>query len=168
MAVPFWDLEPQRRGDGEVRGGPATAGSSLSQAPDFSDAPPWRSHWIACGRQARHGAPVNFHIGGGDMSECQPPATDAGVAANYASFPVTFFLGNAKTIATLHRRRDLSPLPEAEPCLGRERPWAGCRSSSSHVDWMWKECARRARAPRVRTPAERSTSDAKIYGWLLV
>jgi predicted TIM-barrel fold metal-dependent hydrolase len=141
MAVPFWDIdlsiaEMKRCRDNGHKG------IIFSQAPEFFGTPKlgdrhWDRLWAAAQDME---LAVNFHIGGGDMSgvELLPPT--AGLHANYASFPVTFFVSNAKTIATLigsgicHRFPDLK-FVSVESGIG----WIPFAIQA--LDWMWTECA---------------------------
>jgi predicted TIM-barrel fold metal-dependent hydrolase len=141
MAVPFWDIDLSIAEMERCRAN-GHRGMIFSQAPEFFGVPRlgdthWDRLWAAAQEME---LPVNFHIGGGDMSgvELLPPS--AGVHTNYASFPVTFFVSNTKTIATLigsgicHRFPELK-LVSVESGVG----WLPFVTQA--LDWMWKECA---------------------------
>jgi predicted TIM-barrel fold metal-dependent hydrolase len=141
MAVPFWDVDLSIAEMKRCRD-KGHKGIIFSQAPEFFGTPKlgdrhWDRLWAAAQDME---LAVNFHIGGGDMSgvELLPPT--AGLHANYASFPVTFFVSNAKTIATLigsgicHRFPDLK-FVSVESGIG----WIPFAIQA--LDWMWTECA---------------------------
>lgn len=140
MAVPFWDIDLSIA---EMTRCAAMGhrGMVFSQAPEFfgqpklSD-PHWDRLWAAAEEMQ---LTVNFHIGSGDLSGMEMLHPTAGVHANYASFPVTFFMGNARTIATLigsgicHRFPKLN-FVSVESGVG----WLPFLCEG--LDWMWKEC----------------------------
>ena len=87
------------------------------------------------------GLPVNFHIASGDISlvETGGGFTDIGAHASYASMGVSFFMGNARTLAQLtcggicHRFPDLN-FVSVESGVG----WIPFALAS--LDWQWKNC----------------------------
>jgi predicted TIM-barrel fold metal-dependent hydrolase len=89
---------------------------------------------------------VNFHIGGGDMSGVNLLPPEAGAAANYASFPVTFFVGNAKTIATLTGGGICHRFPRLK-FVSVESGVGWLTFALAALDWMWKECNVRKEHP---------------------
>jgi len=140
MAVPFWDLDAA-----VAEMDRATAlghkGMIFSQAPEaFAQPklgdPHWDRIWAAAQDMELS---VNFHIGGGDMSGVDMLHHSSGAAANWASFPVTFWVTNAKTIAILigsgicHRFPRLN-FVSVESGVG----WLPFIAEG--LDWMWKEC----------------------------
>lgn len=139
MAVPFWDLE---RSIAEMERSAARGhrGIIFSQAPEYfgqpvlSD-PHWDRLWAAAQDLE---LPVNFHIAGGDMSGVNLLHESCGPHTNYAAFPVTFFLSNARTIASLiaggvcHRFPRLN-FVSVESGVG----WIPFTVQA--LDWMWKE-----------------------------
>lgn len=140
MAVPFWDIDASIA-EMERCVGLGHRGIIFSQAPEFFGQPTlgdphWDRIWAA-GQEME--LPVNFHIGGGDMTGVNMLPPSAGVAANYASFPVTFFVSNARTVATLigagvcHRFPRLN-FVSVESGVG----WLPFVTEA--LDWMWKEC----------------------------
>jgi predicted TIM-barrel fold metal-dependent hydrolase len=140
MAVPFWDID---RSIAEMKRAAELGHKGLlfSQAPEFfgepvlSD-PHWDRLWAAAQDM---GLTVNFHIGGGDMEGINLLHPSAGAAANFAAFPVTFWITNGRTIAQLigggicHRFPDLN-FVSVESGVG----WLPFIMSG--LDWMWKEC----------------------------
>jgi predicted TIM-barrel fold metal-dependent hydrolase len=141
MAVPFWDIDLSIAEMERCRAN-GHRGMIFSQAPEFFGAPRlgdtyWDRLWAAAQDMELS---VNFHIGGGDMSGVDLLPPSAGVHTNYASFPVTFFVSNTKTIATLigsgicHRFPDLK-FVSVESGVG----WLPFVTQA--LDWMWKECA---------------------------
>lgn len=140
MAVPFWDLDASIK-EMERCVGLGHKGVVFSQAPEDFGAPVltdphWDRLWAAA--QEMH-LSVNFHIGSGEASIPQMLHPSAGVHANYASFPMTFFLGNARTVAMLigggvcHRFPDLK-FVSVESGVG----WVPFALQA--LDWMWTEC----------------------------
>ena len=84
--------------------------------------------------------PVNFHIASGDTSLLDRAGhPDNGPHANYASMGVSFFMGNARTIAQLtcggicHRFPELA-FVSVESGIG----WIPFALDS--LDWQWKNC----------------------------
>ncbi|MCU1454702.1 MAG: hypothetical protein JWN46_2848 [Acidimicrobiales bacterium] len=140
MAVPFWDIDLSIR-EMERCAELGHKGIVFSQAPEdfgspmLSD-PHWDKLWDAAQSMKLS---VNFHIGSGDATMPQMLHPTAGVHANYASFPMTFFLGNAKTVAILigsgicHRFPDLK-FVSVESGVG----WVPFALQA--LDWMWREC----------------------------
>jgi predicted TIM-barrel fold metal-dependent hydrolase len=84
--------------------------------------------------------PVNFHIGSGDMSDMRLLPPEAGAAANYASFPVTFFVGNCRAIATLTGAGICHRFPRLK-FVSVESGVGWLTFALEALDWMWKECA---------------------------
>jgi predicted TIM-barrel fold metal-dependent hydrolase len=84
------------------------------------------------------GLPVNFHIATADQTSL-PGLPEHGAHANYASMGVSFFMGNARTIAQLicsgicHRFPDLN-FVSVESGIG----WIPFALDS--LDWQWKNC----------------------------
>ena len=142
MGVPFWDIDLSIK-EMERCAAAGHRGIIFSQAPEsfgqpsLSD-PYWDRLWAAA-QEMR--LPVNFHIGSSDLdtSSVSMLHPSAGVAADYASFPVTFFMGNVRTIATLigggicHRFPDLKFI-SVESGVG----WVPFALQA--LDWMWNEC----------------------------
>lgn len=142
MAVPFWDLDLATR-EIERAASIGHKGLIFSQQPDAFGCPRLSDpHWDPLWARAQEmGLSVNFHIGSGDVtsSDMNMLHESAGLHANYASFPVTFFMGNCRTIATLigggvcHRFPDLE-FVSVESGIG----WIPFALQG--LDWMWKEC----------------------------
>jgi predicted TIM-barrel fold metal-dependent hydrolase len=140
MAVPFWDIDLSIK-EMERCVALGHKGLVFSQAPEafgspmLSD-PHWDKLWAAAQEMQLS---VNFHIGSGDATMTQMLHPSAGVHTNYATFPMTFFLDNAKTVATLisggicHRFPDLK-FVSVESGVG----WVPFALQA--LDWMWKEC----------------------------
>ena len=112
-------------------------------------------HWDPMWASAQEkGLPVNFHIASGDMTLLANAGhPDNGAHANYASMGVSFFMGNARTIAQLicggicHRFPDLN-FVSVESGVG----WIPFALEA--LDWQWKNCGVRHRAPGVRAAAD--------------
>jgi predicted TIM-barrel fold metal-dependent hydrolase len=141
MAVPFWDIDlsVQEMTRCKEQG---HRGMIFSQSPEhfgtpvLSD-PHWDRLWAAAQDLELS---VNFHIGGGDASAAMTMLHDtAGIHANFASFPVTFFVSNCRTVATLigggvcHRFPRLN-FVSVESGIG----WIPFALQA--LDWMWTEC----------------------------
>jgi predicted TIM-barrel fold metal-dependent hydrolase len=140
MAVPFWDIDLSIK-EMERCVALGHKGMVFSQAPEAFGSPVltdphWDKLWAAAQEMKLS---VNFHIASGDSTLPQMLHPSAGAHANFAVFPVTFFLGNARTIASLvgsgicHRFPDLK-FVMVESGVG----WIPfCLQA---LDWMWKEC----------------------------
>jgi predicted TIM-barrel fold metal-dependent hydrolase len=140
MSLPFWDLdesiaEMARAKDLGHRGVVFTNGPEYFGLPKLS-APHWDRLWATAQEME---LPVNFHIasaGAGDSMQLLDESH--GPAANYASIPVTFFLGNCRAIASLisggicHRYPDLK-FVSVESGVG----WLPFLLDA--LDWMWVE-----------------------------
>jgi predicted TIM-barrel fold metal-dependent hydrolase len=140
-ALPFWDVDLSVAEMERCRAN-GHRGVIFSQAPEFFGQPKLGDpHWDRLWAAAQDlDLAVNFHIGGGDMSGVNLLHETSGPAANYASFPVTFFVSNTKTVATLigsgicHRFPKLN-FVSVESGVG----WLPFVVEA--LDWMWKECA---------------------------
>jgi predicted TIM-barrel fold metal-dependent hydrolase len=97
----------------------------------------WDPMWAAAQEME---LPVNFHIASGDTSLLANAGhPDNGPHANYASMGVSFFMGNARTVASLicggicHRFPSLK-FVSVESGVG----WLPFALDS--LDWQWKNC----------------------------
>jgi predicted TIM-barrel fold metal-dependent hydrolase len=140
MAVPFWDIDLSIA-EMERCVALGHRGMVFSQAPeDFGSPilgdPHWDRLWAAAQEMELS---INFHIGSGDATLPQMLHESAGPHANFAAFPMTFFLGNARTMAILiasgicHRFPDLK-FVSVESGVG----WIPFAMQA--LDWMWTEC----------------------------
>jgi predicted TIM-barrel fold metal-dependent hydrolase len=140
LAVPFWDIDLSIA-EMERCVALGHKGMVFSQQPEDFGAPMlsdphWDKLWAAAQEMELS---VNFHIGSGNAAIPAMLHPSAGVHTNYASFPMTFFLGNARTMATLigggicHRFPDLK-FVSVESGVG----WIPFAMQA--LDWMWKEC----------------------------
>jgi predicted TIM-barrel fold metal-dependent hydrolase len=141
MATPFWDIDLSIKEMERCRS-KGHRGLIFSQAPEDFGAPTladpyWDRLWAAAQDLEMS---VNFHIGSGDSStvhQMLPPS--AGKHSNFASFPVTFFVSNCRTVATLigggvcHRFPRLN-FVSVESGIG----WIPFALQA--LDWMWTEC----------------------------
>jgi predicted TIM-barrel fold metal-dependent hydrolase len=140
-SLPFWDLpatlrEMRRCADAGHRGIVFSQDPSAFGLPGLTD-----RHWDAMWSSAQEmGLPVNFHIASGDTSLLSNAGhPDNGAHANYASMGVSFFMGNARTIAQLicggicHRFPDLN-FVSVESGIG----WIPFALDS--LDWQWTNC----------------------------
>jgi predicted TIM-barrel fold metal-dependent hydrolase len=140
-SLPFWDLEATLAEIDRC----STAGHKgivFSQEPGAFGLPRLTDrHWDPMWASAQEkGLPVNFHIASGDMSLLADTGhPDNGPHANYASIGVSFFMGNARTIAQLvcggicHRFPDLN-FVSVESGVG----WIPFALEA--LDWQWKNC----------------------------
>jgi predicted TIM-barrel fold metal-dependent hydrolase len=141
MATPFWDIDLSIKEMTRCRE-MGHRGLIFSQAPeDFGSPtladPHWDRLWAAAQEMEMS---VNFHIGSGDSSTTlQMLPASVGIHSNFASFPVTFFVSNCRTIATLigggvcHRFPELN-FVSVESGIG----WIPFTLQA--LDWMWTEC----------------------------
>jgi predicted TIM-barrel fold metal-dependent hydrolase len=140
MAVPFWDIDLSIK-EMERCVALGHKGMVFSQAPeDFGSPTLTDPHWDRLWAAAQEmDLSVNFHIASGDAAMPQMLHPSAGAHANFATFPMTFFLGNAKTVAMLigggicHRFPDLK-FVSVESGVG----WIPFALQA--LDWMWTEC----------------------------
>ena len=154
-ALPFWDLDATLA---EIDRCAAMGhqGIVFTQDPGYFGLPELTDrHWDPMWASAQEkGLPVNFHIASGDLDLFSIGHPDNGLHANYASMGVSFFMGNARTIAQLicggicHRFPDLN-FVSVESGIG----WIPFALEA--LDWQWKNCGVADRAPRVRPAAER-------------
>ena len=140
-SLPFWDLdatiaEIERCTEAGHRGIIFSQEPAAFGLPRLADRY-WDRLWAAT--QAL-GVPVNFHIATGDLSLLEDQgAEETGPHANYASIGVSFFLGNARTMAQLtcsgicHRFPDLN-FVSVESGVG----WIPFALDA--LDWQWKNC----------------------------
>lgn len=139
-SLPFWDLSATIAEMERCRA-MGHRGVIFSQDPGYFGLPVltdrhWDPMWAAAQEM---GLPVNFHIGSGDPSPGAGGHPDNGPHANYASFGVTFFMSNARTIAQLvcggicHRFPDLN-FVSVESGVG----WIPYALDA--LDWQWKNC----------------------------
>ena len=140
-SLPFWDLDATIA-EMERCAGNGHRGVIFTQDPSYFGLPVltdryWDRLWGAAQSMQ---LPVNFHIASGDNSLLQRAGhPDNGPHANYASMGVSFFMGNARTIAQLvcggicHRFPDLS-FVSVESGIG----WIPFALDS--LDWQWMNC----------------------------
>jgi predicted TIM-barrel fold metal-dependent hydrolase len=142
-SLPFWDLDATLK---EIERCSANGhrGIVFSQDPSAFGLPALTDrHWDPMWASAQEkGLPVNFHIASGDISLFTSGGgltAEAGPRANYASMGVSFFMGNARTLASLicggicHRFPELN-FVSVESGVG----WIPFAVDS--LDWQWKNC----------------------------
>jgi uncharacterized protein len=139
-SLPFWDLEAtlaeiERCAAAGHRGIVFSQDPSAFGLPGLTD-----RHWDPMWASAQEkGLPVNFHIASGDMSLMDTGNPANGAHANYASMGVSFFMGNARTVAQLicggicHRFPNLN-FVSVESGIG----WIPFALDS--LDWQWLNC----------------------------
>jgi predicted TIM-barrel fold metal-dependent hydrolase len=141
-SLPFWDREAtlaeiERCAALGHRGIVFTQDPSAFGLPALTD-----RHWDPMWASAQEkGLPVNFHIASGDISLFTSGGglPGAGPHANYASMGVSFFMGNARTIASLicggicHLFPNLN-FVSVESGIG----WIPFAVEA--LDWQWKNC----------------------------
>jgi predicted TIM-barrel fold metal-dependent hydrolase len=139
--LPFWDLDATLR---EIDRCTAAGhrGINFTQDPTAFGLPRltdrhWDPMWASMQEKR---LPVNFHIASGDISLLADAGhPDAGAHANYASMGVSFFMGNARTIAQLicggvcHRFPGVD-FVSVESGVG----WLPFALDS--LDWQWLNC----------------------------
>ena len=139
--LPFWDLDATLA---EIERGEAMGhrGIVFSQDPSAFGLPHLTDpHWDPMWAKAQElRQPVNFHIATGDTSLLENAGhPSVGPQALYASMGVSFFMGNARTIANLtcggicHRFPELS-FVSVESGVG----WIPFALDA--LDWQWKNC----------------------------
>lgn len=163
-SLPFWDLdatiaEMARCADKGHRGVMFTQDPGFFGLPVLTDRY-WDRMWAAAEEMR---LPVNFHIASADnglLGRAGHP--DNGVHANYASMGVSFFMGNARTLAQLicggicHRFPNLD-FVSVESGIG----WIPFALDA--LDWQWKNCGVHHEHPEYELlPSEFFTR--QIYG----
>jgi predicted TIM-barrel fold metal-dependent hydrolase len=140
-SLPFWDLdatlaEIDRCAALDHRGINFTQDPTAFGLPGLTD-PHWDPMWAS---MQEKGLPVNFHIASGDTSLLERSGHQScGAHANYASMGVSFFMGNARTIAQLicggicHRFPGVN-FVSVESGIG----WLPFAVAA--LDWQWKNC----------------------------
>ena len=140
MSLPFWDLdltlkEMRRAADNGHKGVIFSGVTEAWGQPDITD-----RYWDPVWAQAQEmGLLVNFHIASGDISSVGNGNPQNGKHANYAMVGVSFFLGNAQTIARLtcggvcHRFPELN-FVSVESGIG----WIPFALAS--LDWQFLNC----------------------------
>jgi predicted TIM-barrel fold metal-dependent hydrolase len=140
-SLPFWSLE-ETLAEIERCAAAGHRGIVFSQDPSAFGLPQLTDrHWDPMWASAQEkGLPVNFHIASGDMSLLDNAGhPDNGAHANYASMGVSFFMGNARTVAQLicggicHRFPELN-FVSVESGIG----WLPFALAA--LDWQWKNC----------------------------
>jgi predicted TIM-barrel fold metal-dependent hydrolase len=140
-AVPFWDIDLAvkeiERAVGNGHKGIMLSGEPESWGQKPLTSPFWDPIWAVC---QDLDVPVNFHIAAGDVSNVRGTVPEHGERAHFASFGVSFFLGNASTISKLtfggvcHRFPRLN-FVSVESGIG----WLPFALSA--MDWQWQNCA---------------------------
>jgi len=139
-SLPFWDL-PATLAEIERCAALGHRGIVFTQDPGFFGLPEltdryWDPMWASAQEKQM---PVNFHIASGNLDLFNVGHADNGPHANYAAMGVSFFLGNARTIAQLvtggicHRFPDLN-FVSVESGIG----WIPFALEA--LDWQWKNC----------------------------
>jgi predicted TIM-barrel fold metal-dependent hydrolase len=138
--LPFWDLE-ETLAEIERCAAMGHRGIVFTQDPGYFGLPKltdryWDRMWASAQEK---GLPVNFHIASGDLDLFSAGVPENGKHANYAMMGVSFFIGNARTIAQLigggicHRFPDLN-FVSVESGIG----WIPFALEA--LDWQWKNC----------------------------
>jgi predicted TIM-barrel fold metal-dependent hydrolase len=140
-SLPFWDLDATIAEMARCAG-KGHRGVIFTQDPGFFGQPVltdryWDRLWAAAEEMRM---PINFHIASGDNGLLQRAGhPDNGQHANYASMGVSFFMGNARTLAQLicggicHRFPNLD-FVSVESGIG----WIPFALDA--LDWQWKNC----------------------------
>jgi len=140
-SLPFWDIdatvaEMARCAEAGHRGVVFTQDPAFFGQPMLADRH-WDPMWSAA---EQLGLPINFHIGSSDTALLATTGhPDSGKHANYASIGVSFFMGNARTLAQLicsgicHRFPDLK-FVSVESGIG----WIPFAMDA--LDWQWDNC----------------------------
>ncbi|GAA2454447.1 amidohydrolase family protein [Actinomadura vinacea] len=139
-SLPFWDLDETlaemarcaELGHGGIIFTQDPANFGL---PGLTDRH-WDRMWAAA-QEMR--LPVNFHIASGDLSIMQGHNPENGERANYASMGVSFFMGNARTIAQLVTGGICHRFPEL-PFVSVESGVGWIPYALDALDWQWKNC----------------------------
>lgn len=148
MSLPFWDLELTLK---EMRraADKGHKGIIFTQVPEAWGQPHLTDrYWDPIWAQAQEmGLPINFHIASGDITNLGADANPQnGAHANYAMMGVSFFMGNAATIAKLtcggvcHRFPDLN-FVSVESGIG----WIPFALAA--LDWQFLNCGVRKEHP---------------------
>jgi len=139
-ALPFWDREASVAEMKRTRA-MGHRGVIMAQEPEYFGQPLLADrYWDPIWRTAQDlEMPINFHIASGDLSIMQKVVPENGEQANYASFGVSFFMGNSRSLATIicagicHRFPKLN-FVSVESGIG----WIPYALAA--LDWQWKNC----------------------------
>jgi uncharacterized protein len=139
-AVPFWDIdlaiaEVERTRTNGHRGIIFSQAPETFGQPKLGD-PHWDRLWAALQDMEM---PVNFHIGSGDTAGMDMLHESSGAHANFASFPVTFFTSNSRTVATLIGSGICHRFPRLK-FVSVESGVGWLPFALQALDWMWGEC----------------------------
>ena len=119
----------------------ATRASSSRQDPSCFGLPKLTDrHWDPMWASAQEkGLPVNFHIASGALDLFDVGVPENGKHANYALMGVSFFMGNAKTIAQLICGGICHRFPELD-FVSVESGVGWIPFALEALDWQWKNC----------------------------
>ena len=147
MALPFWDIaeslkEMARAADSGHKG------IIFGNEPESFGSPPLISpHWDPIWAAAQDmGLAINFHIAAGDITPQHQIVEQMGRRAYHAAHPITFFLGNARTLTHLiaggicHRFPRLN-FVSVESGVG----WIPFVLEA--LEWQWRNCDVRGEHP---------------------
>lgn len=141
MSLPFWDLDltltEMRRAANHGHKGIIFTGVPESWGqPHLTD-----RYWDPMWAQAQEmGLPINFHIASGDITSLGAGANPQnGPQANYAMMGVSFFLGNAQTLARLTCGGICHRFPELN-FVSVESGVGWIPFALAGLDWQWQNC----------------------------
>jgi predicted TIM-barrel fold metal-dependent hydrolase len=140
-SLPFWDLdatlvEIDRCVAAGHRGINFTQNPTAFGLPTLTD-PHWDRLWASAQEK---GVPVNFHIASGDVSLLTDMGhPSAGLHANYASIGVSFFMGNARTVAQLITGGICHRFPRLD-FVSVESGVGWIPFALDALDWQWINC----------------------------
>jgi uncharacterized protein len=138
--LPFWDLDATLA---EIERCAALGhrGIVFTQDPGYFGLPHltdrfWDPMWASAQEK---GLPVNFHIASGSLDLFTAGHPDNGKHANYAAMGVSFFMGNARTIAQLVTGGICHRFPRLD-FVSVESGIGWIPFALEALDWQWTNC----------------------------
>lgn len=139
-SLPFWDLdetlkEMERTAAAGHKGVAFTQDPRNFGLPDLTDRY-WDPLWASAQEKQ---LPINFHIASGNLDLMTAGNPQNGIHANYASMGVSFFMGNARTLALLTTGGICHRFPKLD-FVSVESGIGWIPFALESLDWQWKNC----------------------------
>ncbi len=146
-SLPFWDLDATLK-EMERIAAAGHKGIAFTQDPRYFGLPDltdryWDPVWASAQEKQ---LPVNFHIASGNLDLMSAGNPQNGIHANYASMGVSFFMGNARTLALLTTGGICHRFPKLD-FVSVESGIGWIPFALESLDWQWKNCGVRLEHP---------------------